>query len=274
MDEWNALMNKRSKFEKIGFIGDIHCGSYEGLWPKDLVPSKHNRYTSTRYLNECFDHLVNSWPDLDLLVLMGDLVDGQQHKSQGTGLYTTDLSEQTEGAIEVIRPLAKKAKAIIRVWGTPYHEGFQGTLKRFDKEFDVKVVKQVLNIRLRPDSVLNVAHHPSGNSAFYRGTQLDREAVWAAVAMQERKIPQNIRWIVRAHMHFYGYQETNSRAVAVVPCFQMPTAHAIKTNYFRFQPDIGAMIMHADDTHPFGYRMTPHLYDVPTPKVYDPEEIL
>jgi hypothetical protein len=268
-------MKRRPRLEKIAFVGDIHCGSFEGLWPEeDIGNLKSARYISTRYLNSCFKHLVDNWPDLDLLVLMGDLIDGQQRKSESTGIYTADLGEQVDGAIKVLEPLIKKSRSVTRVWGTPYHEGYHNILGKFDKTYDVKLVKQVLNIELLDGAILNVAHHPSGESAMYRGTQLDKEAIWSSVAAQEGKISSGTRWIVRAHRHFYGHQETAKKAVLCVPCFQMPTAHAIKKNYFRFQPDIGAVIMSADETHPFGYRFTPYLFDIPMPKVYCPGELL
>ena len=61
-------------------------------------------------------------PKLDLLFLNGDLIDGTQHRSEGTGMITTKLSEQVSMAIDCIEPLAAKAKKIIRLEGTGYHE--------------------------------------------------------------------------------------------------------------------------------------------------------
>jgi hypothetical protein len=266
------MAKRRKVFETIAFVGDLHCGSYEGLWPEEEINGKSARYIATRYVNQCFDHFVKTIPDLDLLIFMGDIIDGRQRKSDSTGIYTSDLSEQTDGAIEVVRPLVKKAKKVIRIWGTPYHEGFHGALKAFDKEFDVGLVDQVLNLELTPGNILNVAHHPTGGAGIYKGTALDKEAVWSSVAEQEKKVP-GARWIVRGHRHFWGMQETSNKVVIINPCFQLPNGWAKKANLWRFQPDLGAVLMRSEKTHPFGYRFTPYLYDVPMPKVYKPEDI-
>jgi hypothetical protein len=249
----------------IGFVGDIHCGSHWGLWPVESLPENKNRFKGVRYLNECFTHLVNNWPELDLLVLTGDLIDGKQRKSTGCGIFTSKLCEQVEGAIEILRPLIKKSKRVVRVYGTPYHEDFDDILSALDKEFDIKTKDQVLNIKLN-DGILNVAHHPASGSALYHGTAVDKESLWSTVAAAERNVP-NARWIVRAHKHNYMVQETRFKSVCICPCFELPTPHAVKVNYWRFQPSIGGVLMSKDNQHPFGYRFIPQLYDVPQPRV-------
>lgn len=251
--------------KNIGFIGDTHCGSHWGLWPKDDLPGNRKKYKGVRYLNECFDDLVGKWPELDLLILMGDLVDGKQRKSSGTGLFTTKMSEQVEGAIEVFKPLIKKCKKVIRVTGTPYHEEFDGCLKDFDKEFNIKTAEQVLDLNLN-GNILNVAHHPASGSTLYYGTAVDKESLWSTVSCAEKNTPQ-ARWIVRAHKHNWIFQETRFKTVCITPCFELPTPHAIKQNYWRFQPTLGGVLMHQDSTHDSGYRFTGTFYDVPLPQV-------
>ena len=103
----------------IVFLGDTHSGCHYGLWPLDRLPEKP-RHVGVRYLMECFDHALGALPKkIDLLVLTGDLIDGLQRKSASTGLFSAKLSDQVEGAIEVLTPLAKRASTIYRVDGTP-----------------------------------------------------------------------------------------------------------------------------------------------------------
>ena len=149
--------------QHIGFLGDIHCGSHYGLWPDELLPSRgHKR---VRYLNECWQHLYQSWPQLDILFLMGDLIDGPQFKAKSTGLFDADLSGQAEGAIEVLDQAvqALQPSRIIRVDGTPYHEGFAGAMKLIDKHFGIAKcdARQMVDLNLgdkKQPAILNVAH--------------------------------------------------------------------------------------------------------------------
>lgn len=220
---------------------------------------------------ECYGHLVDSWPDLDVLFLTGDLIDGPQRKSAGTGVFSTRMGDQVDLAIEVLKPLVAKAERVVRVDGTPYHEDFHGALKTLDEALGVHKVAQVVDLDLGP-GVLNVAHHPMGGSMLYRGTQVDREGLWATIAAARRKVPK-VRWIVRAHVHDWMYQETQDTAVVSLPCFELATPHAKKVAYWRFQPSLGGALMRADPSHPFGYRFTPTLYDPPLPSVTSMEEL-
>jgi hypothetical protein len=250
----------------IGFVGDTHVGSHWGLYPESKLPGHPGSWLGVRYLNQCFSHMVNAFPDLDLLVLQGDLIDGHQSKSESTGVFSSKLGDQVEAAIEVLEPLAKKAKTIIRVDGTPYHEGFNNALLALDYALGVKKTEQVFDIELLPGSILNCAHHPTGGSALYYGTKVDRDSLLAKVAASDCKVPLP-RWIVRSHLHTMILQVTEHVTTVQLPCFQLITAYAKKSNYWRWQPTIGGMIMRADQEDPSGYKFIPHLYAVPLPRV-------
>ena len=250
---------------KIGFVGDIHAGSHVGLWPVVDIPGEDDEFIGCRYLMECWRHLIASWPELDLLVLMGDLIDGKQQKSSGCGVFDGDLGTQAEKAAEVLKPLAQKAKKIMRVWGTPYHESHDKILKIVDLTLGVALTKQVIDLEI-DGQVLNVAHHPMGGGTLYRGTSLDREALWSQLAAHARSVP-DARWIVRAHRHYYALQDGRQRTILAMPCWQLATAHAVKSSYWRFQPDLGAVLMVDDKSHYSGYRFIDYAYPNPTVEV-------
>src|SRR3990167_9161948 len=163
--------------DRIRFIGDLHCGSHHGLAHPDRLPASHPS-TGSRYLFGCWTRMLENTPERDLLVLMGDLIDGRGRKSDAVGLYTASLGDQVEMAIELLAPLAERAHHIIRVDGTPYHEDFHGALRRLDEALGVSASAQVLPVDLGDDRVLSVAHHPPGGSVMYAGTKLDRTIVW------------------------------------------------------------------------------------------------
>lgn len=245
------------------FVGDVHAGSFWGLWPREWLP-KRTKFSGVSYLLDCWEHMIE-WapPKLDLLVLMGDLIDGKQGKSEGTGLFTASFGEQTDGAVELLRPLASRAARIVRVHGTPYHESMHEALLALDAELGIKRkdTGQVLDLDLG-GKVLNIAHHPSGGSGIYRGTQVDKEAVWSGVAVSEGLV-RKPTWIASAHRHFYMQQDDGTTVVLQTPPWQLSTPYALKLQRWRFRSKIGAVLMKEDPEHWSGYRFVPQLYDPP-----------
>lgn len=68
---------RRRAPETIAFLGDIHAGSWWGLWPRSRLPG--DGFLGPRYLLDCWDDLQRRWPKkLDLLILAGDLIEGPQ----------------------------------------------------------------------------------------------------------------------------------------------------------------------------------------------------
>jgi len=127
---------------RVVFFGDSHCGSNVGLTPpayqykyiKDPKTEEHrtrNKWASLQ--KECWDWYVNTMDMLqpiDLLLNMGDNIDGDGERSGGTELITTDRKVQVCMAIEAIE--IAKAKKMTMVYGTPYHTG-----KAEDFEVDI-----------------------------------------------------------------------------------------------------------------------------------------
>jgi hypothetical protein len=241
-------------------VADLHAASHYAPWPE-----KSKRAAST-YLNECWAHFCLNCPEVDYLFLPGDLIDGGQHKSKGTGVFTTQLAEQADGAIELLRPIVKKVlKGIFRLDGTPYHESFDNPLDALDKEFHIpkQHVGQVLDVDLLGDGrLLNVAHHPCSGSTIYMGTSVDKEALWSIIAHGMGKV-HACRWIVRGHKHSFMIQEQEGKTVCLLPGWQAATPWAKKVNYWRFQPSIGGALMVKDDWQPGELRFVPMTYKMP-----------
>ncbi len=266
MKRTSGKLKKRDKRESIAqsppesilFVGDLHAGSHFAPWPWNPIEE-----TGSAYMTDCFRHFVGQVEPFDLLVLNGDLIDGPQRKQGGRGVYNVALHKQTEGAIELLRPLAAKAKRIIRTDGTPYHEDGDNALGLLDLALGVTKRAQMIDLDLG-NGILNIAHHPGGGSALYLGTKLDKEGIWSALAAANDKLP-DARWIVRSHIHEYGELHTLKKSVVTLPAWQLPTPHATKGNHWRWQPDLGAVWMLRDEHHPGGYRFAyAHRYDPPT----------
>lgn len=246
--------------DNIVFLGDTHAGSKFAPWPEEWLPSDPARYPGVRYLNRTLAAAYDALPaTIDLLVLTGDLIDGPQRKSASTGIFTTSLGEQVEAATEILRPVTSRARVVMRVDGTPYHEEFHNALAALDEALGVSLRRQIIDIDLAGE-ILNVAHHPTGGSVLYKGTGVDRELLWAELAAARGKVNRP-RWVVRAHKHsFLRLEDTHSTGISL-PCWQHQTPHAAKQAYWRFQPDLGVVWFTRDDDEPGGYRVRHKLFD-------------
>lgn len=249
--------------KRILILGDLHAGSKCAPWPTSWLPGDQP-HRDSRYLTECLAHAAENLEPVDLLILNGDLIDGSQKKSGGLGLFNPRLRDQVAGAIELLTPFAKKAKDIIRVEGTAYHDDDHDPLFALDERFGVRLVTQVLNFGI-PGGVLNVAHHPSFKFE-WKGGGMSKTAFYNLVNSARKKAPF-ARWIIESHLHFYGEYRDPDVHVAACPCWQMPTPWAIKVNRQRFTADIGCLLMEADPNAHGGWSINPLLYDTPVQEV-------
>lgn len=71
------------------------------------------------------------------------------------------------------------------------------------------------------------------------------------------------RWIVRAHRHFYSLLDDEDLTIVQNPCWQLPTPYATKGNHWKWQPDIGGVLMVRDEEEDSNYRFRRTLYATP-----------
>lgn len=253
--------------QTIGFINDLHVGSHFSLYPRRLLPKDEESYIGIRYLNDCWDELVEWMPELDILYLNGDLIDGDSRKAKGTGVFSTKLSDQVDAAIEILRPLIKKCKKVARVWGTPYHEDHMEPLTALDKEFKIKQSRQIHWLKL-DCGWMNIAHHPCSGPTLYDGTALDKEGLWASIAASKEKV-YDTRWIIRAHKHYYARMETEDKCVVISPCFKLQDPYAAQQNFWKFHPTIGGFYLKRNEDSNLKYDVIKKLFPTPKPDGYN-----
>ena len=253
----------------VGILADLHCGSRWGMLSPD--DPNHKQNVGQRYLWECWEWLANNWPELDLLVLNGDLIDGCQYKSKGTGVLTTDYSEQSEMAVRCVKYMVDhtKPRKIVRTSGTPYHEGHFGALKQLDGILEIPAQRVAiecdpLDIDLG-GTVLNVKHHPEGSAALYVGTVQDRETIWATIAEARQGIPK-AQILVRSHLHMDGRFDGQGKTHVLTPCWQLQSAYAKKTRFYRWHPTIGAILLRRDPLDDNGFTVVKTTFPLPKRK--------
>lgn len=106
--------------KKIAILSDFHCGHKVGLTPRGYLPEQpveeRSRWIEANrsYYNWYNKNIRLNGP-YDIIFLNGDLVDGRGTKSGGTEQITTDMEEQCDMAVRLIReiPKAKNCKIVI-----------------------------------------------------------------------------------------------------------------------------------------------------------------
>lgn len=113
--------------------GDAHCGSNVGLTPPAYQtkctpnPQTVEHHTLNKWAklqDECWKWYINVLEllkPIDILLYMGDGIDGNGFRSGGTELIYVDRKIQVRMCIEAMEKV--EAKKITMVYGTPYHTG-------------------------------------------------------------------------------------------------------------------------------------------------------
>ncbi len=198
-------MNKRDI--SIGLLNDFHVGSAFGLWPEKFEGS-----CGAPKLNVGQGYLLDNWmriakeiPDLDILIVNGDAIDGQAPKDEGRYIIEPDPQFQARAAVKLLEPWKKRVKKGGQVYcteGTRYHEDVGSTWSEYiAKELGSVPVK---DNRYSWDWLLlqagwarvDIAHRQSMTIA-YRSTMGERELNYSEM----QNSPADL--VIRAHSHYY-----------------------------------------------------------------------
>jgi len=114
--------------KRVVVIGDPHCGHRAGLTPPgwwyyldDTLEIRYKFALQQRLTWNYYSKKMAELRPIDVLVVLGDAVDGKGERSGSTELITADRMEQARMAAHCINEA--DAKNIVMVYGTPYHVG-------------------------------------------------------------------------------------------------------------------------------------------------------
>lgn len=219
-------------------LSDLHCGSSKALLPPGFVTLEGNEVDQNvpqQWLWECWIR-ANNFIDSTLgrspfaLVLNGDLLEGIHHGTKE--IISPEMADHRRAAMEVLRPLAKRAAKVFVVRGTEAHvnnhEASMGEelhavrnpelgICAFDRlTLDVNGVRCVFRHHIGTTTQRGLA-----GTAMSR--QLEQEQVEAAV--NEEVIP---RVLVCSHRHTPGIYRNEWGLCMVTPAWQILTRFSHK----------------------------------------------
>lgn len=241
----------------IVFLGDLHCGSHVGLAkPGDPNP-QHELNPVQQALYDAYASTVKAWRKPDILIVNGDVVDGQGRAAKATEQWTSQWVAQTDEATALLDMWG--AKHIFVVRGTAYHVRVDG----FPVE---ELIARNLDAEPYPEDTgdgienprsgwhwyitaggltMHVAHKTGVSRVWhYRSTAITREMLLAKLndrIMRETVGHVNTDLVVRSHVHYYWYVEAASQMGLVLPCWQAQSPFMAWMSANGMTPDIGAV---------------------------------
>ena len=212
---------------RIAIISDTHCGHRAGLtppkwqWPEcdpGEDPLRSKFATIQRILWGWFAATVKKLQPIDVLIHMGDAIDGTAEKSAGTELITTDLKEQCDIARECIETV--EAARTHLLYGTPYHTASDG------QDWEAVLAEMVCadiggHEWYDAEGVVFDCKHKVSSSIIPHGrhTGPSRDWLWN-VLWAERGLQPQARVYIRGHVHYHTYCGDPTRLVITAPCLQ------------------------------------------------------
>jgi len=231
-------------------IGDLHAGSLYAPWPPGLYrtdsdpPTQINVNPTQEQLNRCWEHLVSHVPRLDHLVLNGDIIDGENPAEGGRFIVSPSEFDQAEGALALLAPLAKKAKNVHIVRGTPYHEGrAYEALCWISKQLGASLptTELILDVNGR---TIHFSHHQT-RGWIYPSGGAERTVLFSLALQALGRIPR-VDVIVRSHLHILRVIHAYGRWAVMTPAWKIVTPYAERRmEAFRagLYSDIGAVLI-------------------------------
>jgi len=264
-------MNKR-----VLICGDSHSGHRAGLtppgwqWHEDAdAPRKAKWAVLQRECWKWFVREVSRLKPIDLLILMGDIIDGKGRRSGGTELIESDRNEQVDMALKWIRWIGAKEVRMIR--GTPYHVG-----EEEDWEDDIarslgcKIGDHDWYEEEKTGIVFDCKHHVVNSTIPHgRATPLLREQLWNLVWAEYEEQPR-ADILVRAHVHWYlgcdFVVNGRPKRVSTIPALQgMGTRFGAR----QMSSHVDFGLVHVDiDTKTGSYTWVPHLAELAAQKAH------
>jgi len=269
------------EYRYILMLADLHVGHAFGMMPDGYTNSAGNGIelnVAQRYLWDCWQDLLEKLPQrIDTLLLVGDMVEGQNVAEEARGLSEVDPFYQINAAAEILAPVVSRVpvvgdnRNVYIVAGSKYHVG-HGREHLLGKR--IQAVPR--NGRYAPmwrhiiidDVLIELAHHQSFTIR-YATMPLEREYGFELERTGRRReaLPPEVV-IVRAHTH-KGYRAVEERGALCVslPAMKLQDDYAAGSKYpNRLVPDnLGAAALKIYREPVDGYRVHParFLYDHP-----------
>lgn len=260
--------------KKVVAIADLHVGSRVGLstgWS-----NAEGKAIRSAILDKWDDSVNGPWKRPDILLVLGDCVDGPNKKEGGIGTTTNDMLEQADEAVELIKMW--KAKEVYIIRGSGYHVSPSGSGLQVEeyigRQLDAiplpgqKKNRSVWHLYLTVDGyTFHMAHKIGVPKVFaYKSTPIARQVMAAKLVNQLKTYKVNM--VLRAHCHSYVSVDYHSSGGMTLPCWKAMDDYAQREGSVEMVPDLGFVGFKIEDGAADWKKNLFHVIDVqPAPHI-------
>ena len=210
-------------YRRVLLTSDWHCGHQVGLSPPRLHAPIIPGYRNEKYAHvrkevwTYFDGIMELIRPIDIMIVVGDALEGKGERSGGTELVTADRKIQCQIAVEVVQFI--NADKVRFVYGTPGHTGTEEDWEDIIAEAVGAPIgsHEWYNIN---GKVLDCKHKISSSQIPYGNlTPLAREIAWNRV-WAARGGQRLADVLVRGHAHRYAQIDHDNCLGFVLPALQ------------------------------------------------------
>jgi len=242
--------------KRILVISDMHVGNRVSIMPDEVYIDQAERKMKIesnliqKKIYTKFEEMVDDVGRVDAVLNLGDTCDGVNRKSNGTGLWTTDINLQMEVASNLLSMV--HTNTYLGVQGSYYHvgdnlssdknviEGFKGT---FGDE--LALVSEGKRIHACHD----VGVSSSGTS--YRTTAIAQQMMISALNPEY----QGFNLLLRGHTHYYVNVSFQHAQGVICPCWKSRDEFAARRT-LAFMPHMGYLVLNIKDR----IEVEPHIF--------------
>jgi hypothetical protein len=226
---------------------DTHCGSNYAIVTEDRIQNAYQEWAYQQYLD-----VVKRCQaiGIDLLIPIGDLVDGYAAKDS-TMQWTTDVHNQANCAVELLKNFMNPNTKVIGVGGSGYHWG-KGT--GFDGD---RMVIEALGGKYNKNHYY--LETPHGIIQFTHVGKNIRTEI-NTLQINNGEFDFKVKMLVNGHLHRYSAYYVGSVQVIHCPCWQYPT-NFMQGKGIAPAIDIGCILIQVDEYGIIGH--IPFKYSIP-----------
>ena len=243
-------MAKSSK--SVVIFSDIHVGSKVAICsdsPKIIDGEDYNPNKAQKALKKAWDLACSEITQKpDIVVINGEPIDGANPKSQGSGIWSTNLVDQIRD-FKVIAKNIPSSKKMIFVRGSGYHVNQGATnleevvaeemkADRYRAYGGSGFTDYEANVEMNGKN-FNFTHHV-GFSAWemYRTTSLAREMVKLHFMRRSKGYHTDV--VVRSHVHYYVQVSYKHSTGFTTPAWKFPDGFMYRSGIPSL-PDVGCV---------------------------------
>ena len=230
-------------------ISDLHSGSEVAPIPPGFVTEKGLPVGQTSISKEVTDAYISlatkpKWHRPDVLIDLGESIDGKNRKSAGVGVWSPSIRDQIKCASEFLKMYDSKLYYVLDA--SAYHEDVEGIpasewVARDLNAFPMGPGTMRISERMIIEEFgfrMHLAHHvPVSQSDWYFTTPMAKEGI--RLQLSEHDIGK-IDAILRGHVHRWFGAEFRSQHLLQCPAWKLPDKYLFRSTG-EPRTDIGAL---------------------------------